>query len=97
MKDCRSRLVFSFDRGNPIVEPLPLSDGQNLGGRRDVARGVEMRAGGVRSCELVAVVVGERVWVGEQPAGQLAGLRWPSWRRCGRRRPAAAAGKCAWW
>jgi hypothetical protein len=75
-------LVVGFDRGDPVVEPLSLSCCQDLGEGRDMrGEGVEMRAVGAHSCELVAFVVGEAVRVGEQSAGQLAGLWWPPRRR----------------
>ena len=70
------RLVIGLDGGDPVIEPVSVEAGEDLGELGDVAgEGVQVRAAfpGLRELGLLLVIEVGRV--GEDPAGQVTGLR----------------------
>ena len=71
-------LVVGLDGRDPVVEAVAVAAGEDLGELGDVAgEGVQVRAACPGLGELVFLVVIEVVRVGEDPAGQVAGLGGP--------------------
>ena len=68
-------LVVGFDGGDPVVEAVAVAAGEDLGELGDVAgEGVQVRAALPGPGELFLLVVVEVLRVGEDPAGEVAGL-----------------------
>ena len=71
-------LVVGLDGGDPVIEAVAVQAGEDLGELGDVAgEGVQVRAALAGFGEPGLLVVVEVVRVGEDPAGQVAGLGGP--------------------
>ena len=72
----RVRLVIGLDGGDPVIKPAAVQAGEDLGELSDVAgEGVQVRAAFPGAGKLGFLLVVQVAGIGEDPAGEVAGLR----------------------